>query len=178
MVQAFDARRRKVSAQGLIAPADWATKFIEIEGEGVPSRETFAKGVAAQPRDIVLMSLDLDLRGQAPKDVVKSPDAASISVGAGRFGISSTAPMRFFPGRYRIRVLADDGVRVLLDGKPVIDRWELRGAPAVETHEVEFKELQEVSMSVEYFHDKGGDDRSPARLQLWFEAIDPNFRGG
>ena len=178
MVQAFDARRRKVSAQGLIAPADWATKFIEIEGEGVPSRETFAKGVAAQPRDIVLMSLDLDLRGQAPKDVVKSLDAASISVGAGRFGISSTAPMRFFPGRYRIRVLADDGVRVLLDGKPVIDRWELRGAPAVETHEVEFKELQEVSMTVEYFHDKGGDDRSPARLQLWFEAIDPSFRGG
>jgi hypothetical protein len=178
LLQVLGPQRTKLGVQGLIAPGDWATKFFEIEGDGVPDADSFAKGAASQSRDIVLIELDLDMRGRAPKDVVKSPDAGSIAVGADRFGISSGATMRFMPGRYRICVLADDGVRVKLDGKPVIDRWQAGGAASVETHELEVAEMREIPIAIEYFHDARGADRAPARLRLWFEAINPTFSVG
>jgi hypothetical protein len=176
LVNALGPGRSKLGAQGLIAPGDWATRFFEIEGSGVPSADAFARGAASQEREIVLIELDFDMRGRAPRDVVKSPDAGSISVGADRFGISSSAPMRFLPGRYRIRVLADDGVRVMLDGNAVIDRWKVGGPAAVETYELDVTEMREIPISIEYFHD-GGDDGAPSRLRLWFEAINPTFLG-
>ena len=175
LLQVLNTQRRKIGVEGLIAPGDWATRFFEVEGDGAPGGDAFAKGVASQARETVLIELDLDMRGRAPKDVVKSADAGSIAVGADRFGISSSATMRFMPGRYRIRVLADDGVRVKLDGKAVIDRWRVGGAASVETHELEVAEMREIPMVVEYFHDARGEDRAPARLRLWFEAINPTF---
>lgn len=177
-LEALSASRQKLVAEGLIAPGDWATKFFDVGGTGAPTKAEFDKGVESQTREFVLVELDLDMRGRAPKDVVKSPDAPSITASAQRFGVSSAATMRFFPGKYRVRVLADDGVRLSFDGKTVIDRWELRGAPAVETYEVDVAEMREIPIKLEYFHDERPGDAGASRLRLWFEAIAPNYLGG
>jgi parallel beta-helix repeat protein len=172
LLQVLGPGAMKLSAQGLIAPGDWATKFFTLEGTGVPEKAAFAKLAVAQERNIVLPEIDFDFQGKAPKDAVRSPDASSITVGADRFGVSTSANMRILPGRYRVCVLADDGVRVSMDGKAVIDRWSARSAPAVETFEFELTEMREIIFDVEYFQDKG-----PSRLRLWFEAINPKFFG-
>jgi hypothetical protein len=44
-----------------------------------------------------------------------------------RFAIEAVGKVNLAPGRYTLRALSDDGIRVLVDGRVVIDNWDLHG---------------------------------------------------
>ena len=48
-------------------------------------------------------------------------------VRADRFATLATTRVRLAAGRYRLRTISDDGVRVYVDGKRVTDNWTHHG---------------------------------------------------
>ena len=75
------------------------------------------------------------------------------SVGERRFGLIATTRVRLPAGRYRLSTLSDDGVRVLLDGKTVLENWTWH-APTIDDAEFELKE-GEHEFTLEYFQIDG-----------------------
>ena len=90
---------------------------------------------------------------------------------ADRFGIVSKTKLNFQPGRWKVNIESDDGVRLLIDGKVAIDHWNIH-KPTVDSYEWEVTERKDSVFELEYFENVG-----PARLRVWFDAIDPKVLG-
>lgn len=69
---------------------------------------------------------------------------------ADRFGTIARTTLRLEPGRWRFRTLSDDGVRVSVDGTPVIDNWTWH-APTRDEGLFELDRAREVEVLVEHF---------------------------
>lgn len=176
VLQVLGPRRFKLLAPSLIAAADWNAKFFALDDGAarmaeVPARDAFVARAAQEQRELNFRELDFDFAGRAPQDVVDSPDAALLKLEPTRFGIVARTPLQFPAGKFKVHVLSDDGVRLSIDGKPVIERWDVHGARQ-DTHEFEVAEMKELAFELEYFQNVGA-----ARLKVWFEAIDPKIRG-
>lgn len=80
---------------------------------------------------------------------------ADPSLGPEQFSIRWTGWLRApVPGLYGLEFAADDGVRVWIDGKQVIDAWK---SPQVATHKrnIELTGIPQ-EIKIEYFQDRGG----------------------
>lgn len=176
VLQVLGPNRLELRAPSLIAAADWSAKFFALDDGAarmaeVPARDAFIARAALEKRELVFRSIDFDFAGRAPQDVVDSPDAALLKLEPTRFGITARTPLQFPVGKFKVHVLSDDGVRLSIDGKAVIERWDVHGARQ-DTHEFEVTEMKELVFELEYFQNTGA-----ARLKVWFEAIDPKIRG-
>lgn len=176
VLQVLGPRRFKLEVPGIIAPCDWNAKFFALDGDGarlaeVPARDGFLARAALEKRELNFREIDFDFRGRAPQDTVDSPDSKLLKLEPTRFGIVAQSPLRFPEGKFRVHVLSDDGVRLSIDGKPVIERWDIHGAQK-DTYEFEVAEMKELAFDLEYFQNSGA-----ARLKVWFEAVDPKIRG-
>ena len=97
--------------------------------------------------------LDLVYAMGAPTDL--APADALIEDGGPlpgreRFGTIARASLRLPPGRYRLRILSDDGVRATLDGRRIIDNWTWH-PPTEDTAEFEIIETRTVELVIEHF---------------------------
>jgi hypothetical protein len=72
--------------------------------------------------------------------------------------------MQFASGRYRLNARADDGIRVYVDGKRVLDRW--HESPGYETYAVELELAGEHNLVVEYYENRG-----VALVKFWWERL-------
>jgi alpha-L-fucosidase len=45
-----------------------------------------------------------------------------------RFAVEATGTVQLAPGEYTLRTISDDGIRVWVDGRLVIDNWDLHGS--------------------------------------------------
>ncbi len=95
----------------------WRVRFYEWTKDPREDAGAFAQLVAGPPTDEVSMPA---LHGSWP-------GKPSPKVRGDRFATVSEAKGTFPPGRYRIHVTSDDGVRVLVDGKVVIEDWTWHG---------------------------------------------------
>ncbi len=78
------------------------------------------------------------------------------------FSVVWTRQVYFAPGYYRFNVRSDDGVRVWLDGVPVMDYWQPMD---YEWHYLNWTYLEGThALKVEYFERAGG-----ARIRFWWE---------
>jgi hypothetical protein len=66
------------------------------------------------------------------------------------FGTIATTTLEFPPGRWRVKSLSDDGIRVWLDDALVIDDWTWHG-PTTHQHEFEVRESRKIDIRVEHF---------------------------
>jgi hypothetical protein len=88
-------------------------------------------------------------------------------VPADEFSVRWTRRLRFSPGSYRFSVRVDDGARLYIDGRLLIDAWR-EGAPRTVTADVSLPGSVEVRL--EYFDRTGG-----ALVQLSYQRIDRSF---
>ncbi|WP_297635843.1 PA14 domain-containing protein [Caldilinea sp.] len=85
-------------------------------------------------------------------------------IGADNFSVRWTNTINFAPGVYRFRATVDDGVRVFVNERLVIDSWRVQAATTVESADVALS--GPASVRVEYFEDAG-----EARIALtWFQV--------
>lgn len=83
---------------------------------------------------------------------------------ADNFSVRWTRELDFEAGYYRFTVQTDDGVRLFVDGRPVIDKW-FDQSPTAYTTEVELSAGRH-SIMMEYYERGGG-----ASAFLWFWKI-------
>jgi parallel beta-helix repeat protein len=84
-----------------------------------------------------------------------------------KFGVIATTTVAFPPGRWAIVSSSDDGIRVWVNDKLVIDHWTWH-APTIDRGVVEFAQpMPEATIRVEHFELDGVAD-----LRLWVERVD------
>lgn len=98
--------------------------------------------------------LDFDWDKGAPAEGLPNDD----------FSARWTQDVGFDPGVYRFYLRADDGVRLYIDGKRVLDEWHDSRS---QTYQVDARLSGEHELKVE-FYEHGGD----ARLLLWWKWVD------
>ena len=97
------------------------TSFPDWQGEYFPNQDL--QGVPVLVRNDAELNFNWD--GQAPAPALPSD----------RFSARWTRPVFFDKGRYRFYARADDGLRISVDGKPVLDRWQ--GSDGTEVYSVD-----------------------------------------
>jgi hypothetical protein len=134
----------------------WSAKFFTWSAESDPIRDLEAWRQGAMNPSAALVSLaalDFDYAEKGPADIVPGLEKET-SLGANRFGMIASAKISLAKGRSRIVVDGDDGVRVWINGKLVIDDWSYpRRAQSIGHWEQETD--GEVDAAVEYFENTG-----------------------
>jgi len=92
---------------------------------------------------------------------VGSPDAR---IPADGFSVRWTQDVTFEAGRYRFTTYTDDGVRLFVNGKPIIQQWKDQ-APTTYTADVDLTAGKHQVM-MEYYENTGG-----AVAYLWWERL-------
>ncbi len=97
-----------------------------------------------------LPSLHLRYGMQGPRSLKLSQEISQKGPGKDRFGTFAETKILLPAGRYRIRTQSDDGIRVYVDGKGLIDDWTWH---APKTHEatLTLDGAREVHLRVEHF---------------------------
>jgi hypothetical protein len=102
---------------------------------------------------------------RGPSDVSISPDITAAAMPPNHFGLIATTKLALPAGKWRLKTISDDGIRVYADGKPIIDNWTWHGA---ETNTAELPGGRTVDLKVEYFEIDGA-----AVLEVSLEPIAP-----
>lgn len=176
IVMAIDPLKKAIRASGLLVRCDWLTKFFPLDSAAtklgdVPDLAAFRALALAEPRAFTYSEIDFDFRGRSLQDAVGSAEVTLPDLGTSRFGITASTSMRFPAGNFRVHVLSDDGVRLAIDGKPVIERWNIHGQTE-DTFAFDLLEPREMQFDLDYFQNSGA-----SRLRVWFEAIKPKILG-
>jgi hypothetical protein len=95
--------------------ATWHVRFVALDSSAAPPASAeAAAALLARPEAVALDTTRLDLMWYRP------PRPA---IPQARVLTEATSRIRLAPGRYQVRTIADDAVRVLIDGRVVLDDW-------------------------------------------------------
>jgi len=150
---------------GTIVAAQWTVKFfpwMEDPREHLGAWRKLAEGSDAV--EVTTTALDFPFANGGPRDLKLAEKLTHQGPGADHFGVIARTDLQLPKGRWRFRTLSDDGVRVLVDGKPVIENWTWHGPTNDEGLYVQ-PAAAVVPMVVEYFEIDGY-----ATLRLQIEA--------
>ena len=125
------------------------TSFPDWQGEYFPNQDL--QGIPVLVRNDAELNFNWD--GQAPAPALPSD----------RFSARWTRPVFFDKGRYRFYARADDGLRISVDGKPVLDRWQ--GSDGTEVYSVDVDLDGMHRLAVEYFENLG-----QALIEFWWRS--------
>ena len=166
-------RASKASASGVIATAAWDTRIFPLDGgEGpelgdVPDADGFRARATAAKHTFVLKAIDFDFANAGPSQAVPDPDVARLALGSDRFGLTAETTLAFRPGRWRIEVESDDGIRLWVDGALALERWDIH-VPTTDRVELTVDERRDVPLRLEYFENSGF-----ARLRIRYAYLGP-----
>jgi hypothetical protein len=116
---------------------DWKVQFFNYDGDTPPQNFTALKPAAEkQVSDLYFAWWD------KPADVVNED----------RFATVSTTEFTIAPGEYTMELTSDDGARLYLDGKLIIDNWDVHEP---ETDEAKVRLGGKHSLRIEHFEAGG-----------------------
>ncbi|HJT36289.1 MAG TPA: right-handed parallel beta-helix repeat-containing protein [Pirellulales bacterium] len=145
-------RREAIPVKGLLLYADWNVKFYAWQGAGPRKPPADWAAVVAGPV--------LEARRASKIDFSWGGGHPSERVANDYFATVSTAQIDLPAGKYELRTISDDGVRVLIDGQPAIDNWTWH-PPTENTAEVTLTAGTH-ALRIEHFEIDG-----VAQLQFW-----------
>ena len=122
----FLAGKTSLHAVGTLMSLDWHVAFYHWSPDEDPreGEENWKRITSRPPLETrQTQGLDFTWAGGAPSDKVPSDHFATVA----------TATLDLPAGRWRIRTISDDGVRVYLDGEPVLANWTWHGPTPNET---------------------------------------------
>jgi len=149
--------------RGTLLSADWRVSIFPLPTPstpgGLPDPETFEKAA----KDAYLVYVEsLSFRfGSGGPDVAKLMPTGP-NVPKDNFGLIATTTFQAAPGDWIVQTKSDDGIRVMFDGKMIIDHWD-RHATAIDQWRFSIQQAKAVTMSVHYF-ELDGDARLDLRI--------------
>ncbi|MFG0328341.1 MAG: right-handed parallel beta-helix repeat-containing protein [Phycisphaerales bacterium] len=99
-------------------------------------------------------SLKYNFAFAGPSEASISRDITDAQLAPDRFGTIATTSLPIPAGTWKITTISDDGIRVLVDGSPVIENWTWH-APTRNTGQFTLDEPREVVIRVEHFEIDG-----------------------
>lgn len=154
-----------LTARGVVTRFTWKTMFfatgsqpnILVDADGKPQprpddEERYQRYLTHAKESFIAVTLEeIDLRfgNDGPTQLPIERLQKSL-LPKDHFGVIAESTVRFGPGKWKIRTVSDDGIRVFMDGEQVIDDW-THHAPREQSHVFEVAEPREVKLRVEYF---------------------------
>ncbi|MBX3355606.1 MAG: right-handed parallel beta-helix repeat-containing protein [Phycisphaeraceae bacterium] len=162
-----------IAVRGALFNAEWEATFFAWTVDPREDLEGWRQEATHGVR-VPLKSLELRYGHRGPSDLDGPEDLKGARLPADFFGMIATTEAELPAGRYRVRTLSDDGVRLRIDGNTVIERWDWHG-PTVDTAEFDIAEERRVRFDLEHFELDGY-----AVLVFSIEQIDgePTYRPG
>lgn len=157
--------------KGTLMPARWNVVFFPWDDASDPRKpeglEAWRKlAVETKARGLVSGELSLKFGGGGPGGLKLGKAIEDAMIGSDHFGTVATTRVTLGPGKWRIWTMSDDGVRVQMAGKQVIENWTWHGPTRNEGEFVQDKEGQ-VEIKVEHFEIDGF-----CVLEMGLEKID------
>ncbi|MCC6660246.1 MAG: right-handed parallel beta-helix repeat-containing protein [Phycisphaerales bacterium] len=152
---------------GTLIKADWDTAVFAWpapepretpEGPRIPPDLAAWRALATGPGAVHtrLPGLNFSFGGRGPSGVIDDPAVKAARFGGDYFGVIATASVSLPPGRWRVITRSDDGIRIFVNGTPVIDNWTWHG-PAENRAEFDATPGNKPTvLRVEYFEIMGG----------------------
>ena len=109
-----DAAGRDFSYSRFFAPIDWRLKFFDTSGSRTPAPDMALLSTQKPILETTSDRIDY-LSGRAIAPGLPNDHLAMIGEGV----------VDLPPGRFALRTISDDGIRAWVDGKLVIDRWDV-----------------------------------------------------
>lgn len=158
-------RAQVIRRTGVIAPILWHSRAFALTADPIADPASFDTAAASATPHSLHGGLDFSL-GTSP--LSSHPECAfARDVPADQFGFRATARVLFPPGCWVLKSVSDDGIRVLADGKPIIQDWTHHGATPHEAI-ISMTEAREIDLQVDWF-----DLDGHATLRVWFETCPP-----
>ena len=151
--------RSKSIVEGLIAPAAWKVRVFPYANDPIEALGAWRAEAAAEAEAFAAAggvegevgSIDFPFAMGGPNQVAAlSTVIGDATLPNDGFGVVAETSLKFPAGRFRFRVLSDDGVRLVVGEKVLVERWDRHG-PTTDVAEIEFREPTEVPIRVEHF---------------------------
>jgi hypothetical protein len=143
--------------KGILLAAKWQATFFKWPASSDPRKDLagyrkLADGPTAVPAQLDELSLRYGMRG--PSDLDISDKVTAAKFGQDHFGMIARTHLPLEKGTWEFSTVSDDGVRVSVDGKPVIENWTWHG-PTHDTGKLTLASDKTVEIVVEHFQIDG-----------------------
>ncbi len=143
--------------RGTLVAATWDVVFFPWKPDADPRRDLEGWRRLADAPEAVraqLSALDFPYGWRGPIDLGLGEAVTQRGPGGDHFGLRARTQLNLPAGRWRFRTLSDDGVRVQVNGRPVIENWTWHG-PTVDEGFFEQPAAGPVAITVEHFEIDG-----------------------
>jgi nitrous oxidase accessory protein NosD len=142
---------------GSLLAARWDVTFFKWPKEIDPRERLddyrkLAEGPTAVKTNADQLSFRYGMRG--PGDIDIASAITSAAFGSDRFGMVARTRLPLSKGTWKISMLSDDGVRVVADGRTVVDNWTWHG-PTTNEGELNLASDKVIELTVEHFEIDG-----------------------
>ncbi len=143
--------------EGSFVVATWDATFFRWTAETDPREKLDAYRKLAEGPTAVTVALDdltLKYGMGGPGDLKLSEKVTQAKLGGDRFGMMARTKLPLPKGKWQFRTISDDGVRITVDGRVVIDNWTWH-VPTTDKGVLELKEGKAVEITAEHFEIDG-----------------------
>lgn len=155
-----------ITRHGVIGSAEWSVRVFAYETDPRVDLNAWRQEAEANGVTFIVPHLDLVFGMGGPSDLADIPDAiADAALPVDHFGTIARTKIAIPAGRWRIRTRSDDGIRVRVDDRVLIEDW-THHVPRTHTAEITLNEDAIVEIVIEHFELKGN-----AVLSLEFEPL-------
>lgn len=149
-----------------LVAAEWDVRFFTWDRPaqpGPPAPPTDLDAWRARAESpaarVTLPELRLQLGSGGPSRLRDLPEPAASTLAAARlpgeyYGLIATTSIPIPAGRWTLSTLSDDGVRVLVDGKTILENWTHHG-PTLDTAQLTLDQARDIAITVEYVQISG-----------------------
>lgn len=142
-------------AAGILVHADWRLAIFPWTLDPLQDLEGWRREGRAAELQATVSRLALPFGYGGPSQQAVLGDAVRAANLAGdHFGVLASARIPLPAGRWRLRTTSDDGIRVFVDGRVLLERWDIHG-PTADQAEFETRRAHAVEIRVEYFENDG-----------------------
>ena len=147
----------KTEVRHTLIATTWNVTFFKWPEDVDPRKDLegyrkLAAGPTAVSADVSLLTFKHASAG--PSELGISEKVTAAKFGGDHFGMIARTKVPLSKGAWQFTTISDDGVRVMVDGKPVIENWAWHG-PTRDVGRLELAEDKTVEIVVEHFEIDG-----------------------